>query len=60
MNIEDRVLVAKRTNHGALGAIADTIAKTFNAAGLDVDLQRAGSKVARWARARALGSSLRG
>jgi menaquinone-dependent protoporphyrinogen oxidase len=41
MNAEDRVLVAYGTKHGATGAIAEAIAKTLRAAGLEVDLQPA-------------------
>jgi menaquinone-dependent protoporphyrinogen oxidase len=40
MNAEDRVL-AYGTKHGATREIADAIAKTLRAAGLEVDLQRA-------------------
>jgi menaquinone-dependent protoporphyrinogen oxidase len=41
MNVEDRVLVAYGTKHGATGEIAEAIAKALRSAGLEVDLQRA-------------------
>jgi len=42
MNAEGRVLVAYGTKHGATAAIAEAIAKTLRAVGLEVDVQRAG------------------
>jgi menaquinone-dependent protoporphyrinogen oxidase len=41
MSERDRVLVAYSSKHGATAEIAEAIAKTLSAAGLDVDVRRA-------------------